>query len=102
MNTIHRREFLQTTIMAAGGAALGELVALGDEPGYPPANKTEWLAPYGGFKMGADRIHFVTSHFDGCLSRMQKMGLHYVEFFFGPLTPTSNEEKTQRAEGSTG
>jgi inosose dehydratase len=93
MNTIHRRQFLQTTVMAVGGAALGELVALGNEPSYPLADKTEWLAPYGGFKMGAESYSLRNFDLDGCLSRMQKMGLHYVEFFFGHLTPPSNEEK---------
>jgi len=93
MNTIHRRQFLQTTVMAVGGAALGELVALGDEPSYPLTDKTEWLAPYGGFKMGAESYSLRNFDLDGCLSHMQKMGLHYVEFFFGHLTPTSNEEK---------
>ncbi len=70
-----RRQFLKTSVVAAGSMAFSRLEALAADP-------------YAGFKMGAQS--YSLRHFDlePCLERMQKLGLHYVEFFdkHSPIT----------------
>lgn len=64
MMTMTRRE------MMAGSAGALLVTRLGQDP-------------YGGFKMGAQTYSLRNFDLDGCLQRMQDMGLKYAEFFNG-------------------
>jgi inosose dehydratase len=93
MNNINRRQFMQTAALGTAAIAIGRMPAWGGELMYPMADKKEWLKPYGGFYMGIESFSLRNFDLDGCLSRAQKMGLHYIEFFSGHLPPTADEEK---------
>src|SRR5262245_21368663 len=75
MNSINRREFLWTTVLAATGAELVGFAATNDSQNR--------MSAYGGFRMGLES--FSLRHFDmeGCLERMKTLDLRYIEMFSG-------------------
>lgn len=82
---ISRRRFIQAATLGVVAAPLRQLTALADDK--------EWGEPYGGFKMGVQSYSLRGFSFDGCLERVQQLGLHYVEFFSAHVAITTDEAK---------
>ena len=84
LSTINRRQFLQTAALGAAGVALGRMPVFAGDAGK---------AAYGGFKMGIESFSLRNFDLDGCLERMKKLDLHFIEFFFGHIQVTDDAGK---------
>ena len=76
-------------ISSGSSAALAGAIAL---PGFgfaedKPAN------PYPGFKVGAQSYTFRNFKLEECLKRLQKLGLHYAEFYQGHIPANLSDEQ---------
>jgi len=89
----NRRHFIRTTLTAAAAAgatwfdAPRLLAAIGG------------AAPYGGFPMGIQSYSLRGFGIDGALDAMQKLQLHYVEFFRAHFPPTGDPAKIAEMKG---
>ncbi len=79
-----RRGFLQTGAAAALGLAGLPALARADE---------KKAGPYGDFTVGAQSYCFRDFNTEQALTRIQKLGLHYVEFFQKHAPITTDEKK---------
>jgi len=82
---INRRQFLRATAISAGTFAMG-LATVADED-------KDRLSAYGGFKMGLESFSLRQFDMEGCLDRMKKLDLHYIEMFSGHLQVTTEAAK---------
>jgi sugar phosphate isomerase/epimerase len=78
-DTVDRRTFLKAGAAALGASTLPNLL--------PAAGKDD---PFGGFKLGAQSYTFRKFNLEQALTRMKKLGLHYVELYPGHAPLTAN------------
>jgi len=81
-----RRQFVLTTAAAAGATWF-------DVPRLFADSRDESFKKYGGFPMGIQSYSLRGFGVQGALEHINKLGLHYVEFFGGHYAPTLDEKK---------
>jgi inosose dehydratase len=86
--SISRRHFLQAGAAATLGLAAAPHLFADDKK----ADKDD---PFGGFTLGAQSYTFREFKLEPALKRIHDLGLHYVEFYNGHVSPRSTPEQIQ-------
>jgi len=91
MESANRRRFLQTSAVAAVGVAGASAVSAA-QPAAAPAAQENGPDPFGGFIVGVQSYTFRNFRkLEDVLSRIQELGLHFVEFYNGHIPLDSSD-----------
>ncbi len=90
-----RRQFVLATAAAAGATWF-------DVPRLFADDRDASFKKYGGFPMGIQSYSLRGFGVQGALEHINKLGLHYVEFFSGHFAPTLDEKKLADMKANLG